>query len=636
MVSVAQRRGDPPLPHSNARMNVFDPSSKASWWRPCLMLAVVVLCGVLPFADRAIYMDEHIFLQLARSAQDNWMFPADTPSVFFGTPTDDFAAHTHPPVGEYYLAIIDLLWGGAGEIPLRLSFSLFSIMAAIGFYALARRFTESPMGVTLLLVFSPAFFVMSHTIMMDMPMLAFLLVGVVLYLQHLDGRPHRLPTASLCFILAVGTGYTALAPVGCVFVWALYRRRPIGELAAIAAAPAVLFVWLMAMTAHFGRFPLLDTVGFFFDQPRSTFQNLLATFSFLGGVGLFPWTFLYLLPARGKQIYLVSLTGVGMAVLATLPLEWISLTQRLLFIGLASSGIAMTATAMTWMRTSSTLVPILLWVPTVLTLFIVVGDTIQARYLLPALPALYLALFRNTPGRRLTPVLIPTLVLSVAIAVADYRFVNSYRSWVEDTLLTAQEQGFRVWGASESGLRYYLEQNGVETLDNRSLSPEGGDLVVRQAGLFRYSLSPDLERYLIPLRSWPLADAFPLRTFNQEAGAGFHGSRFGLVPYSFSTAPHDRIDFVQLSPLLRRAPAGPDYPEVLVQGDDRGVFLEQTEPELNFSVRIPEGAEVIYDRAGEGQLDVGTRSLRFIKQGEGETVWWNLRVMPARLPGSGF
>ena len=418
----------------------------------CLLLVLVVLCVVMPFADRAIYMDEHIFLQLARSAQDNWMFPSDTPSVFFGTPTDDFAAHTHPPVGEYYLAIVDLLLGGAGEIPLRVSFSIFSMMAAIGFYALARRFTESPIGVTLLLVVSPAFFVMSHTIMMDMPMLAFLLVGVALYLHHLDGRPNRLWIAALCFILAVGTGYTALVPVGCVFVWAVYRKRPIRELAAIAAAPAVLFVWLMAMTAHFGRFPLLDTVGFFFDQPRSTFQNLLATFSFLGGVGLFPWTFLYLIRTRDKQIYRVSLAAVGIAILATLPLEWSSLTQRLLFIGLTSSGIAMTATALTWLRTSSGLAPILLWVPTVLTLFIVVGDTIQALYLLPALPALYLALFRNTPGRRLTPVLIPTLMLSVGVAVADYRFVNSYRSWVEDTLLPVQEQGFRVWGASESGL----------------------------------------------------------------------------------------------------------------------------------------------------------------------------------------
>ena len=312
------------------------------------------------------------------------MFPSDTPSVFFGTPTDDFAAHTHPPVGEYYLAIVDLLLGGAGEIPLRVSFSIFSMMAAIGFYALARRFTESPIGVTLLLVVSPAFFVMSHTIMMDMPMLAFLLVGVALYLHHLDGRPNRLWIAALCFILAVGTGYTALVPVGCVFVWAVYRKRPIRELAAIAAAPAVLFVWLMAMTAHFGRFPLLDTVGFFFDQPRSTFQNLLATFSFLGGVGLFPWTFLYLIRTRDKQIYRVSLAAVGIAILATLPLEWSSLTQRLLFIGLTSSGIAMTATALTWLRTSSGLAPILLWVPTVLTLFIVVGDTIQARYLLPA------------------------------------------------------------------------------------------------------------------------------------------------------------------------------------------------------------------------------------------------------------
>ena len=606
-------------------------------WFPYILIAVIVLSGILPFADRAIYLDEPIFLKLARSVPNNWVFPSDIPSVFFGVPTSDFASHTHPPVGEYYLAVIDLLMQGTDELSLRLFFSIFPILAAIGFYKLARRHTRSPMAVTMLMIFSPAFFLMSHTIMMDMPMLAFLLLGIAFYLDHLDGHPKSLLIASLCFILAVGTGYTVLLPLGCLFLWGIYRKRPKTELVAIAAAPALLLVWLLAMTVHFGRFPLLDTVDFFINQPRSTLMNLLATFSFIGGVGLFPWTFLFLKPERRKFLIVLGVIAVTGAFLITLTLDWISLQQRVIFIILASSGITMIG-GLRWApenRKKELDLFFLLWVPAVLLFFILVGDMIQARYVLGALPALYLLLFRNTSTKKVCAILVPTLTLSVALAIADYRFVNAYRTWVEEVFQPLQKQGYRFWNGSESGLRFYLEQNNIQTLDYTNVAPNGGDLIVRQAGLFRYGLSPTLEPYLIPIRGWDLSDRFPLRTFNEEAGAGFHGSRFGLVPYIFSYATHDRVDIVQLSPLIANVPPGPEHPETLVRSDSRGVFLKQTQPKLSFESRIPEGAEVLYDREGEGRIEVEGNQIHLIKEGKEDTIWWNIRFFPS-LPGSSF
>jgi 4-amino-4-deoxy-L-arabinose transferase-like glycosyltransferase len=181
--------------------------------RNYLLLAAIVLVCIIPFSSRAVYLDEHIFLQIARSAQTNWMFPQDTPEVFFGIVVPNFAAHTHPPVGEYFLALLYLLLGSFHEVPFRLAFSIFPIAAVLGFYSLARRFTPHPFLVTLMLAFSPAFFVYSPTLMMDIPMLAFLLVGFALYFGYVQGRRANLPLASLCLILAVGTGYTALVPL---------------------------------------------------------------------------------------------------------------------------------------------------------------------------------------------------------------------------------------------------------------------------------------------------------------------------------------------------------------------------------------------------------------------------------------
>src|SRR5262249_53266528 len=158
-----------------------------------------------PFASRAVYLDEHIFLHVARSANEtSWLFPQDTPWIFFGTRTPNLAAHTHPPVGEYYLALLYRTFGKFREVPFRIAFSIFSIAAVLGFYNLARRFTPHPLLSTLVFAANAAFFVYSSTMMMDIPMLAFLLAGFALYFGHVQGRRGFLPLAAACFIIAVG------------------------------------------------------------------------------------------------------------------------------------------------------------------------------------------------------------------------------------------------------------------------------------------------------------------------------------------------------------------------------------------------------------------------------------------------
>src|SRR5262245_14522045 len=102
-----------------------------------ILLTIVMLASVVPFSSRAVIMDEHIFLQIAKAAQPNWLFPQDTPGMFFGLPISNFAAHTHPPVGEYFLAIVYKMLGGFHEVPFRILFSVFALIAVFSFYNLA-------------------------------------------------------------------------------------------------------------------------------------------------------------------------------------------------------------------------------------------------------------------------------------------------------------------------------------------------------------------------------------------------------------------------------------------------------------------------------------------------------------------
>jgi 4-amino-4-deoxy-L-arabinose transferase-like glycosyltransferase len=574
------------------------------------LLAAIVVAGIIPFSSRAVYLDEHIFLQIALAAQTNWLFPQDTPGMFFGISIPNFAAHTHPPVGEYFLALLYLVFDGFREIPFRLAFSVFSIAAVLGFYSLARRFTPHPFLVALIFAASPAFFVYSPTIMMDIPMLAFLLVGFALYFGHVQGRRYFLPLAALCFTLAVGTGYTALVPLGCFFLGLVAARRPAGELIAVAAAPLALALWLAAITIHFGEFPLARTIGYYSMQ-GSIFRNILASLSFLGSITIFPWVL------GGKRR--VVLASIAIAGLLTLLRLWPSPGYQLWFIALASSGLLVVAS---FVAGSRRLVNagknhgeafLILWVPAVLLFFIVIADMINARYILLALPPLYLVIFGEASERRLIATLIPTAILSLALAYSDFIFVNSYRDWVRENVVQLQQQGFRVWSGAESGLRFYLEQNGSETLAARDARPQPGDLIVRHQ-LYHYE-----SELLIQLKSFETTSTFPLRTYNAAAGAGFHDSNWGLVPFVFSRTPFDRIEIAEVSPLPGAvwSPNGP--------------IFTQTEQEREFPMRLPLNTKIEYDLEGDGTVATMADRIRLIKRSPYAIVWRNFRVVPKQF-----
>jgi hypothetical protein len=579
-----------------------------------LLLAAIVLSAVLPLSSRAVYLDEHIFLHVARSAQTNWLFPQDTPWVFFGTRVPNLAAHTHPPVGEYGLALLYTIFGDFREVPFRLTYSIFAVAAVLSFYSLARRFTQHPFLVTLLFAATPVFFVYLPTLMMDIPMLAFLLAGFASYLGHLEGRRGLLPVAALCFVLAAGTGYTALIPVFCLFLGQIAARRPVPEMLAVCAAPAVLGLWLAAMSLHFGEFPLVRTVGYYAAQGSIT-RNVVALASFLGGVTVFPWV----IGGTRKTIA----ASVAVAAALSLLAAWSSLAYRGWYIVLASSGVMVLAGFVSRARRliasgkNHGEAILMLWVLSVLLFFIVVADMINGRYILLAVPPLYLVLFSDTGRRRLIYTLVPTAALSLMLAYADFAFVRLNRDLVEQYVRPLQEQGFRVWSAAESGLRFYLEENGATTLATEDTSAGPGDLIVRHSGLFGYSLSEEIATRLTVLRTFTLDHPFPVRLYSAPAGAGFHDSGAGLVPFVFSRKPYDSVEIAQMSPLTPAAVWSPDGP----------VFI-QSEPEQEFSLTIPSDARIEYELEGDGEVVVVADRIRLTKGKSPVAIWKKFRIVP--------
>jgi 4-amino-4-deoxy-L-arabinose transferase-like glycosyltransferase len=607
--------------------------------KPRLLLAALVLASVAPFASRAVFIDEHIYLRLARSALTNPFFPADTPLLFFGTEYPNHAGHTHPPVGEYFLAGIFAQLGKFDEVPFRLIFALFPIGAILAFYSLAERFTKEPLQVAALLAVSPAFLVLAPTLMMDIPLLAFLLAGFAFYFQG------RLLPASVSFVLAAGTGYTALVPVACLGLVMWISRRPLKEFLCIAAAPAAISLWLLAMTIHFGEFPLKQTLDYLFlrdagvksatqliqARASSVLFNAIAILSFIGGVSIFPGS-VRLRKARSW------LTALGLALLLSAVATMPSILYRIWFIILATCGVmflaafAESASGMIRRRDRNAGEAVLiLWVPAVLLFFVLVGEMINARYILLALPALYLIVFRESSRSKLVSIIIPTAIVSLTLAFADARFVNSYRSWVRQTVPALQQDGFRLHSAAESGLRFYLEAAGAETLSQSNLLPSGGDLIVRSE-MFRYGLAEDIEVVSTSLKRFTLQDRFPVRTFNPRAHAGFYDSRFGLAPFVLSYAPHDEIDLTQINPLVARLPQASTDPEQAPAWSADGPVFIQAQDERIFSVRLPRNIEIQYElTGGTGFVEKTSEGLRLVKTSGARIAWRRLRLVPLKI-----
>jgi 4-amino-4-deoxy-L-arabinose transferase-like glycosyltransferase len=580
-----------------------------------VLLAIVVLAVVVPFSSRAVFMDEHIYIQIARAAQTNWLFPQDTPKLFFGTRWENFSDHTHPPVVEYYLAFLYSILGEFREVPFRLLLLIFPLTAVFAFFQLAQRFTAHPLLVSMLFAVSPAFVVYSPTLMMDVPMLAFLLLGFALFFSYVQGRPRLLPLASICFILAVGTGYTALIPITCFGIGLLAARRPAKELIAVAAAPIAIALWIAIVTIHFGSFPITRMVQYYASQ-GSIFRNLLATLSFVGALVICPWA------VEGGRRVLV-LGSIAIASALTLFVSWPSLGYRIWFIMLAASGLAMLARfAAAGLRLvasgrNSGEAFLLLWPPAALLFFIVVADMINGRYILLSVPPLLLMLFREAGQRRLAFTVFATAILSLGLAYADFTFVNSYRAWVDRNVPPLQQQGFTLWSGAESGLRFYLEEKGMVSLATNDAGPRAGDLIVRHA-LFHYSLS--LEPVMTVLKTFTVGSAFPVRTYNAPSAAGLHDSNIGLVPFIVSRAPFDTVEVAQVNPLPGAvwSPTGP--------------ILRQTEAEREFPMNIPSNSKIEYDLdGGDGAVAVTSRGLRLIKGRSPEIVWRNFRIMPRQF-----
>lgn len=478
-----------------------------------LSLAIVIAAALLvrlPFLNQAIQGDDVYYLAGAEHAQIDPLHPNHTRYLFLGDLVD-MRGHPHPPFNVWFLGLLVAVTGDIREIPFHAAYVLFSLIAAVSMWSLARRFSPHPAWATLLFLAVPAFVVNGNSLESDVPLLAFWVAAVALF----AGERWLLSAAAL--FLAAMTGFQAvlLTPILAIYVWLFARRSRAAWLVTLAPV-ATIAGWQVYERLSTGVLPAAVLSGYMNSYGWQTFYN------------------------KSRNAAALTVHSVWMVFPLLLP----------------------PAVAAIWKRRDRDTVFLSAWIVIFFAGALVIFFAGSARYLLPIAAPICLLVSRLRPAW-LAIGFVCQMALSLSLAVVNYQHWDGYRRFAR-TL----QPFHRIWINGEWGLRYYLEARGGLPLE-RGQVVRPGDAVVSS------ELAYPVEFHhgggvLTPVAQMEIRSTLPLRLIGLDAKSGYSTASKGLRPFDISRGPIDRVRadlVVERQPTLEYLPMNaPQAAEQIVSG----------------------------------------------------------------------
>jgi hypothetical protein len=497
--------------------------------RQFLLLAAFTLLLHVPFLTQPVQGDEVNYLDFAQQVFRQPLTPLNFSYVFQGQMVDA-AGHPHPPLNAYILALIWILGGHFSVVFFHACYLLFALGISFAAYALAARFTSQPLWAALLVAASPIVQVNTNTLgLPEAPGLALLLIGAAAFLWR------RFWIAGIALALAGGTEMQALAlPPILLLEYALRRERPPAAAWLAAAAPFVgLAAWHGLQWILTGRFAGSVMLRYAESPGLSRLSvkgsSALALLEHLG-------VLVTLVPLALRRLW-----GAALGVLAAVLVHGYPWWERALLVVFVTLGVQ----ALVWLwqaRRSNR------WLASWCLLYFAFASVAffagAARYLLPLVAPmvlLFVLQYQNRP-RWLALALAVNLVLGLNLSFAEYEFSRVYAQ-----VPPPPGRTFLVNG--EWGFRYYMLQRGGRMLEEHSV-PRPGEWIVTSELALGANYDTLAEETAVPLRTLDLPVRTPLRLIDRHAHSAFMTVGAGLLPFSFSRQPLDRITYARTSPFL--------------------------------------------------------------------------------------
>jgi Dolichyl-phosphate-mannose-protein mannosyltransferase len=457
---------------------------------PILIVALVLLVR-LPFLNQAIQGDDVYYLAAAEHAQIDPLHPNHVQYVFLGDRVD-LRGFPHPPLNAWFLALLLALTGDIREVPFHAAYMLFSLVAALAMWSLARRFSPHPVWATLLFLAVPAFVVNGNSLESDLPFLAFWMAAVACFVAG------KWVPAAIAMLLAALAAFQAifLTPILAVYVW-FYRRQDRTAWILTLVPPATILAWQLFERWSSGALPAAVAAGYMSSYGLQALANKL------------------------RNAAALSVHACFMVFPALLP----------------------GAILLAWKRRDPQTAFLAAWIALFFSGAVAVFFAGSARYLLPMAAPLALLVSRLRP-RWLAIGFVAQMALSLALATVNYQHWDGYRRIAREIRPAAA--GHRVYIDGEWGLRYYLEADGGVPLE-RGQVLRAGDMVVSS----RLAYPVEINAPTATIAEQSIRASLPLQLIGLEARSGYSTATKGLLPFDISTAS---IDIVRTAMVLDRHP----------------------------------------------------------------------------------
>lgn len=496
-----------------------------------------------------------------------------------------WAVTKNPPLASYYSALISRV-AGWSERALHIGFLLPALMVVLGSYRLARRFTRYPLAAAAATLLTPDFLVSSTSVMCDTMMLALWILAMILWLEGLDSmRPGFLILAGVLIGACALTKYFGIALIPLLLAYSLERRRQLEKWAWCLLIPVLIMAgYQLWMRELYGTFLLGDAVRYVLNrQEGSVLANTMIGAAFVGGCAISGLAFFPLLWSRKWMA--VGIAVVGVAGLASAkgwihlpapagacsPWYGLSLPLALFMVG----GLSVVAVALVdWRKNKDAdSFLLLLWILGVFLFVTYVNWTINARSVLPLIPAMGISLMRRwetVASKRWVSlqIMLPLVVagiLSIWVSWGDADLANAAKRAATSIRERTRNASGRVVFQGHWGFQYYMQAFGSVPFDAQTYQVQGGDrMVVPENNTDIVALPP-----LTVMAQQKVEVEMPLHvsTMSRPLGAGFYYALWGPLPFAFGSVPDERYSLLEVAPVG----AGPGQPMALGTAPNCGV-----------------------------------------------------------------
>jgi len=545
-----------------------------------ILLAVAVLACLVPFSGKPFNIDDTLFVYEARQIAQHPLDPFGFKVNWYLDAIPMAYETRNPPLASYYSAAAAVFVGWS-ERALHLAFLLPALATIWGTYRLAQRLTNSPLLAAVATLLTPGFLVSANSVMCDTMALALWLWAIIFWIEGFEPKkPHYLAISAVLITSCALTKYFGIALIPLLAVYSLARQRRLGSWAWYLLVPILALTGYQHWTkAVYGlrmiTFAAHIATGVRQGRHASILANALVDLGFVGGCALpalmsapFIW--------QRKKIFAVCvlsalagfLISTGRISLGEIPgpsdfyQHWLLVgIQLTLFIAGGVSVMALAA-ADTWKRRDADSLLLMLWV---LGTFIFTGFvnwTINARSVLPLIPAAGILLARRLDALQAPPIHWRPAMFAMALALAGV--VSLWLTWADTdlansarTAATLIEQKTRnqpgaVWFMGHWGFQYYMESFGARAVVVNDPPHLPGDYLAVAESARLFEMRPEFvtSRNVIEI---PMHVG--ITTAQNQLGAGFYSADTGPLPFAVGPVPPERYELIRLGRKLIPAAA---------------------------------------------------------------------------------